>query len=544
MAGASNKAVSNVLSLIELPMEEETDKEKLLKAAGEWLTRITESSINLSAGLLHVAEVFAHMHEVFPELDIRQALTVLIGSLSDLVEETPVFDDEVLQKIKPFVTPGDYDLLSNYSIIKRNGMLETLSGVSVSLAGKDYSKVFEAVYSADSWLLKDRDMITLFSDIAEKNMSAGSAGPLTEAFMQLLFIFSSVSSDTYKKATGSAVRLIKKLISVGSVNICEALLSRIEGQGDPLKTDIFLHPEAASAVLASGEQGLMKLYTSVLDQILIPSPGIKGFSHETWAEMVNPLHLERLSKFMDIVALGGEAFNETLVRVICNIQISGIFISDDRIFQREVTGYLNSANVAEDFLLHYMLLKKLPVYFHEVGATGRLRDDTTEIDSWSNDPVLYFLRKQVHANASNHLIYIIEKVMQAWIYGDPDILIGSVPDDTLKTLDVRLLERYSSAMRPLFESLGLLDTAGLHFEKIPEIPEDKIYRDLEHLTESDEIRSKILLMCRIYSELVKKYSLLTQDTEEEDVIQSVTGAVNKLQLLKRTIVSPESKTYE
>ncbi len=126
-----------------------------------------------------------------------------------------------------------------------------------------------------------------------------------------------------------------------------------------------------------------------------------------------------------------------------------------------------------------MLLKKLPVYFHEVGATGRLRDDTTEIDSWSNDPVLYFLRKQVHANASNNLICIIEKVMKAWIYGDPDILIGSVPDDSLKTLDVRLLERYSSAMRPLFESLGLLDTAGFHFEKIPEIPEDKIYRDLE-----------------------------------------------------------------
>ncbi len=317
--GASNKAVSNVLSLIELPMEEETDKEKLLKAAGEWLSRITESSINLSAGLLHVAEVFARMHEGFPELDIRQALTVLIGSLSDLVNRTPVFDDEVLQKIRPFVTPGDYDLLSNYSMIKRNGMLETLSGVSVSLAGKDYSRVFEALYSADSWLLKDRDMITLFSDIAEKNMSAGSAGPLTEAFTQLLFIFSSVSSDTYKKATGSAVRLIKKLIALGSFNICEALLSRIEGQGDPLKTDIFLHPEAASAVLASGEQRLMKIYTSVLDQILIPSPGIKGFSHETWAEMVNPLHLERLSKFMDIIALDSKAFNETLVRVICNI---------------------------------------------------------------------------------------------------------------------------------------------------------------------------------------------------------------------------------
>ena len=536
--GASSKAVSNVLSLIELPMEQETDRETLLTAAQDWLDRITESSINLSAGLLHVIRVFSRLLEVSPDLDIKPALTVLTGSLMDLVRKTPVLEEEILRAIKPFVPPEDYALLCNYSSAKRDGLIETLSGASAQLQG-DYQKVFEIIQSADSWLLKDRDMFALFSDIVEKNISIDSAGTLTGAFVQLLFIFSTASSDAYKKATGSAVRLAKKLIASGAIDICGTLLSRIEGHGDPLRADMFLHTEVASAILASDDQGLMNLYTSTLNRILIPPPGIRGFSHETWAEITNPLHLERLSKFMEIIALGREAFERTLVRVICNTRISGIFIPDDRIFQRQVTGYLNSAKVGENFLLHYMLLKRLPVYFHEVGATGRLRDDTTEIDSWGNDPVLYFLRKQVHANASNHLIYIIETVMKAWIYGDPEVLAGSVPDDSLRTLDAGLLERYSSAIRPLFESLGILDSLGIHFEKIPEMPEDRIHRVLEGLVESEEIRSKIHLICRIYSELVEKYSLLTKGEGEENVIQSIAGAVSRLRLLKKTIVSPE-----
>lgn len=541
---ALSKAASNVLSLIELPLESESDRERLYPLVKTWINRIIESPADLSAALLHCRKALSLIHETFPDVDIKQALTVLLRLTIDRVKKTPALAEDVLGKIKDIVTSGDYVLLGDYSESRRKQLLEILSDALVSLREDKFAGAFEALDSAYSWLSKDRDMATVFFDVIDRNVTRDSAEVLSDASSGLLGIFPTLPPDIYGRAVDNTVRHMKKLVELSRADVCSTFLTRVEQYGERLKTDIILKADAASAILQSADDELLKHYNRLLEKIMIPAPGISGFSRETWAEIANPLHLERLTKFLEILRLGSGSFREILIRVICNIYVSGVFIPDDRIFQRDISKYLNSGVMKEYFLLHYVLLKKLPVYYHEVGATGRLRDYTTEIDSWGNDPVLYFLRKQVHVNSSNYLIHLIEEVMKAWEYKDPDILKGFVPEDILRSTNVALIESYSSVIRPFFESSGILDANGFHFEKILELSDDEIDLRLRSQIASDEIRLKIFLLCRIYRELVKKYSLLSAKVEREDIVPKIIESAGKLKDLKTVVVSPEKTQPE
>jgi len=539
-----DKAVSNVLSLIELPIENEADREKLRFMVDAWLRSITESRVDLSAGLGHCRKVLSRVRELFPETDIAPALQVLVRSLIDRVNKTPALTEDILQKIKSVATSEDHILMRDYGESRKKEILESLSDAHISSDEKRFARVFEVIDSADSWLSKNRDMVTVFFDVIERNMTRDSAESLSGSFTELFIASRKLPADIYKTAIGNTVRLMRRLLGLGKLDVCEILFMHIEKLHDPLKTDIVLNTDMASTILEAGGENILGRYKSILEQILIPAPNIAGHSHDTWAEIANPLHLERLSKFLDILRLGSGPFKQILVRVICNIYAAGVFVPDDRLFQRDVSKYLNSVTMQDDFLLHYILLKKLPVYYHEVGATGRLRDDSTEIDSWGNDPILYFIRKQVHVNSSNHLIQVIEEVMKSWVYGDPEVLERFVPEEILKSLDSRLIVSYSSVIRPFFESTGVLDADGFHFEKIIAMSDDEIDHKIRTLISSEEIRLKLILICRIYRELVNKYSLFSGKTEKEDIVFRITEYVLKLRHLKGIILSPEKTNPE
>jgi pyruvate,orthophosphate dikinase len=543
-SAAGDKAISNVLSLIELPLEREEDRQKLGSAADLWLIKVTDSAIDFSGRPAHAKRVFAQIHEVLPQIDIRPALKGLVTALDRRLRGTPVLSIDVLLGMKDTISPGDYNLLCDYSEERKKGLLDNLSHMDSSLDTGEYSGVFEALDSMGSWLSKDNDMITIFYDIIDRNITHDNAEGLADAYAKLFSLFDELPDDTYKRMGVNMGRLIRKLAGLGRSDICKLLLADIEHLRESFRTDITLNPEFASAILYAGDDLLTAQYNRTLERILIPAPGISGFSYETWAEVINPLHLQRLTQFLRILRLDGRAFRQILVQVICNLYIGGVFIPDDRLFQREVSAYLNSVKTGEDYLLHYMLLKRLPVYYHDVGATGRLRDDTTEIDSWGNDTILYFIRKQTHVNASNHLIHIVGEVIRSWVYNDPGFLTGVVPGDVLKTFQTDLLRRYSDAVRPLFESCHILDQEGLHLERIPELHESDIDHMADHIKNDDEMKMKVLLMCRIYRGLVKKYSLISRTDTGEDIMQQLTGSVRRLIQLKAVIVSEEKTMPE
>jgi pyruvate,orthophosphate dikinase len=192
-----------------------------------------------------------------------------------------------------------------------------------------------------------------------------------------------------------------------------------------------------------------------------------------------------------------------------------------------------------------MFMKKLPVFHNEIGASGRLRELTTEIDSWGNDTVIYFLRKQVHVNASNYNIQLVENIIKSWTYNNVSILKGVVPDEVFNNINWDLLSKYNEVIRPLFKSLGILVGETLSFKKIVQISEEDLAGYLPGYGTPDEIRSKIGLICRIYSEVAKKYAYAgSEKISPGNIREMLSIYLEKLKKLRDVFTSPEETNPE
>lgn len=535
----SDKPISNFLSLIELPLENETDENKVLSLATVWLKEIKDSSMDLSYRFRETKKVVMAIHERFPGTDIRPALKTLVLSLKARLLKTAAIKDDILDAIGSFMPSEDLEILSGYSEKKRKELLIKISEAESILHKGEFTGFFGKIGNIESFLSDDVEIFDTLFDAIERNVSERSAERLSEAALKTLSIFNGLSQKARERVILSISGLLRKLADLNMIEFCEKLLIRIESGTFQQKEEIVLNPDVAASIHAAGNEKLLAHYKKILKGIFIPPPKITGFSSETWAEIVNPLHLERLSRFLAIIGLDSTAFRDTLIHAICNLSITGVFIPDDKIFQREISAYLNSETLRDNVLFHYMLLQKLPVYYNEVGASGRIRDFTTEIDSWGNDTVLYFLRKQVHVNASNHNVHLTEQIIRSWVYENPDILEGAVPEDVLNKVNAGLFAQYSSAIRPLFGSIGILKGGVLLPEKILSVSESDLHRGVKDLGISEEIRSKVLSLCRIYQELVKKYSLVSPRVETENIYEELFRCVKEIKGHNEIIISTE-----
>jgi pyruvate,orthophosphate dikinase len=389
----------------------------------------------------------------------------------------------------------------------------------------------------DMDLLNDEKMATALFDAINSSLRKDSAGPLSDAVFEVFPLFPKLSGRARDTVARNLPLIMKKLIGSGRPDACRAVLNEVRRAGPPLTEEILMHPGIALSILGSGNDELTREYRALLMQIVVPSAKVRGLSPDTWAELVNPLHLERLSKFLDILQRSGGRLRDVLVHVAVNLYVSGVLIPDDKLFQRTVSAYLNFAAAREHLLPNYLLLKKLPVYFNEVGATSVIRDYSTEIDSWGNDPALYFLRKQVHVNASNYNIRLIEELISSWLSNDPSLLRSALPPDVFAALKPAQIGQYAVAIKPFLASLGVFDNAGLHLERLRDATDsamEKIPR-----TGSDETRAKILLLCKLYRELVKKYSFLGGTFDKADLFAALSAAVERVRSLNRIVLSPE-----
>ncbi|MBI5057114.1 MAG: hypothetical protein HZB61_10920 [Nitrospirae bacterium] len=537
-AAASYKPVSNLLSLIELPLENGPGLQRLRSLTDIWLDELKGKSLSLSCQFRQTVRIIKAIHEKFPDAEIGPVLRSIINSVKDRLSETPVISNEMFNAMKGLLTGDDLHLLFKYGTSNSENILRELSVSEEMLEKKNHAGVLDKLGSLELSLLNDTVMVDELFSVIEPRLNEQSSEKLSGVISELFPFLKRLSADAHNKALKNIAGLLKKLIGLNMTELCETLMARIE-TFPASREDIFLDPEVARSMLSAGGGRLLKMYKDILKKTVIPSSRVTGFSTDTWTEMVDPQHLLRLSKFLRIISLDSGRFRDVLVHVICNLHISGVFIPDDKLFQREVSTYMNADGFMNNFLLNYMLLKKLPVYFNEVGATGRIRDYTTEIDSWGNDQVLYFLRKQVHANASNYNIRLVEGIISAWVYDDPELMKGSVPEDVIQRLDRRLSAEYSSAIRPLFESSGILDKEGLHFDRLFLIDEDDLRSKLNTKNIRDEIHLKIFLLCKIYRELCKKYSSASTHIEIPDVNRALSEDIEKMEGLMEIIGAVE-----
>lgn len=231
--------------------------------------------------------------------------------------------------------------------------------------------------------------------------------------------------------------------------------------------------------------------------------------NKDWQIQINDNHVKNIRTWLGLVGYSPYDMRGLLGALIVNLKLGGIFISDKDLFQRDVTKLLNSS-IEPVYREIKQLARIFPVYFREIGAEGKLREITTSVDELSrrNDRLIHFLRKQVHTESNNTHIELTKRILLYWYYGDKDILIDIIPEDVYESLDTKS-EWYVYVHEVLIELC----------QKIDINPEQLFLFDIKELkniivtisTERDTSKKRLVYLFQIYSLLIEKYSLDSED---------------------------------
>ncbi len=532
------KPLANFLDLLSLPLAREEDALRLRSAADTWTSALSRSRLELSREARRAVDVLRELLRKYPAADILTAVRRLLDSLGGTISSRPFLDQQTVLALAALLPEHDAGILIRFGEQGRERILRQLDDARIRLDAGDAEGSLDAAAGIDLDVLDDRKTAEALLDVMESNLSGGTADAFVPVAYFLISPSSGLSDGAMQSIQSSLPRIFDRLAGLGRPDLCSSLLQRIGAAGPPMTERLMLDRKIARSLLASGRAQLSGLYESELRKIVIPAARVQGISPDSWAEIVNPLHLERLEKFTDLLSAGDMPGEGVLIHVIANCAAGGVLIPDDRLFQRRVSAYLNSPAMSGRFLLNYLLLERLPVYFNDVGATSRIREYSTEIDSWGNDPVIYFIRKQIHVNASSNNVHLLEAVLTAWFRNDRSALRDAVPDDIYEHANPALIERYSAPVGRFFTRAGVADAAGPHLRKLLTIRDEAIEAALQ--TEPDaEARRKVMLLCKLYKEIVRKYALLSRDETAGDVRDRLLETVAALRRLRGTVLSPE-----
>lgn len=228
-----------------------------------------------------------------------------------------------------------------------------------------------------------------------------------------------------------------------------------------------------------------------------------------WQLRIDRNHLKFIRTYLELIELDMVRFKDLLYALILQLRLGGIFISDTDLFQRDITKLLNS-NVAPFFKQIKQLTRIFPIYFNEIGAEGKLRDITTEIDELANrhDRIIHFLRKQTHTESNNTHIVLTARILKFWYQGDLSLLEGFIPDDVLAT--VNLNGKWFMPIHKLIHSL--CSTLRCKVNALLEYDVETIEGTLKQISGNDELNAKrILYLLHIHNLLKEKYSFDAKD---------------------------------
>ncbi len=540
-AGTSEtgKPVTNFFDLLALPLSEGSDTPRFRSAAETWLTLLSRSPLDLSPQARDAVAVLRALRDKYPDIRLDDLLRTLITSLRYRLSSRPFLNGRLVFPGEELIPKKDAEILARFGEPGKERMLRALDDARAQLDGGDQGRALDGIAGLDLDVLDDRKIVSALLDVTVNDLSHPTADSFAAVAGYVISAASHLSAQALEAMQFSLPGIFDRMFSLDRADLCNDLLRSISAAGTPLTELLMLDSRIARSILHSGQGPLVELYVLELKKIIIPAARVQGLSPDTWAEIVNPLHLERLEKFMEVLTAGDERLDGILVRVIANLSAGGVLIPDDRLFQRRISAYLNSPVMQRRFLLNYLLLERLPVYFNDVGATSRIREYSTEIDARGNDPVIYFLRKQIHVNASSHNVRLIERVLTSWVRNDLSILKEAVPPDIYNKADPGLVKRYAEVIGIFFLSAGVLDAEGLHLQKLLSIPDETIDAGMLRTNDDEEARGKAALLCKLYKEIVRKYGLLSHDAGAGDAHTGLLKAVSAVRELKGIVLSPE-----
>jgi pyruvate,orthophosphate dikinase len=356
-------------------------------------------------------------------------------------------------------------------------------------------------------------IVTIYSDIPQELLIAGDDKAQGNQW-KLLFLLCimdtagllSVHEETLRDINRTLAWLIHHedpLVIQQSLEKTFAILRRSTEKFPGTALNCVLN--MGQGVYNTEESELVEFFIDSVISLGFQTPEIRGVG-EDWQIRANPAHIQNIRTWIQLIELNPKWSKKLLSSLIIHLSLSGVLIKDTDLFPRDITQLLNS-DIGPVYNLVKQLTRLFPTYFNDIGAEGRLRDISTEIDEicLRKDPLIHFLRKQSHVESSNQIVDLMEATLHFWRTGNKEGIRPFVPPDIYQQVETEgpNVDGVHRVITHLFDAEGLKDVTD-----ILNIEDDRLKALLGNLPDGSELDfKKIELGVIFYKLLYQKYHL-------------------------------------
>jgi pyruvate, orthophosphate dikinase len=219
---------------------------------------------------------------------------------------------------------------------------------------------------------------------------------------------------------------------------------------------------------------------------------------------VNSAHILNIRTWLELIELNPKWSTRLLSGLIIHLSLCGVFIKDIDIFPRDITRFLNS-RIDPVYNLAKQLTRLFPAFFNDIGAEGKLREISTNLDESTQrrDKLIHFLRKQSHVESSNRIVPFMEATLQFWETRDKTCLKSFVPSSIYAVIDTR--GPYIDGVNKVFSHITQQDISiPRDLLNISETEINSLVKEVSDVSIVD--RQRVGLIIALYKLLHQKYS--------------------------------------
>jgi len=339
-----------------------------------------------------------------------------------------------------------------------------------------------------------RQIADVYREVPQKLLKVGNK-PDQRIYWKLIFLFYIMNtaglSSIHEETLRDINRSLTWLIDNAKPHDLEQLIRKTFAI---LKESVHRYPGTALNCIQNMGKAIYKIDESDLVDFFIDSvvdlgfqtPDLKGVGDD-WQMRVNAAHIQNIRTWMELIELNPQWSKKLLSSLIIYLSLGGVFIKDTDLFPRDITRFLNS-DIGPIYNLAKQLTRLFPTFFNDIGAEGRLRDISTEIDEicFRKDLLIHFLRKQSHVESSNQIISFMEATLDFWRTGDKEGLKPFIPLNIFQQIE----------------------TEGPYV--------DGVHRLISHIFETDRL-SRITDLLKVREDQIKKRADEISDISEADL---------------------------
>ncbi len=386
------------------------------------------------------------------------------------------------------------------------------------------------------------DIVRLYKDIPDQLVSGLGSNQTPEedryvGTRKLIFLFRTMeTSGLYLIHEESLREINRSLVSLIQKQPYEEIESFLLTTMQLLKENVRRYPHTSlqciqvlgSEIFTRGSSRLAETFLWEAVRFGFQYANVSGVDEE-WQPITNPAHLTNIRAWLHLIGQEPKWCATLFSALIINLNLTGTCVKDTDLFQRDITTLLNYP-IEPVYNLVKQFTKLMPVFFNEIGAEGKLRDVSTDLDETHKrkDILIHFLRKQSHVESSNLIVDFIRAIVRFWHTRDKSHLAEYLPDEILSQI-------HTSG--PFVDHLHLITKRIFKLAKV-EKEEDLLLIDQKRLQHFLNLqvdlhegeRNRFALLMEMYKLLDQKYNLGFQEIRHQ-LQEAVAGGFPELEPL-------------